>query len=74
MTIASVFAAVSQQCQAVVNVRLLHGQEIPVFPLKVFDPRHRAECVDRHKQSMHIYGLDQFVLRLRLGRLAPVAF
>ena len=58
---------VRQQSQVVINVRPLHGQQIPVFPLKVFDPRCRAECVGGRNKSMHLNGLDQFALRRDLG-------
>jgi len=45
----------------------LHGQQIPVFPLKVFDPRCRAECVCDSNKSMHLNALDEFAFKRNLG-------
>ena len=66
-TIASVFADVRQQSQIVINFRPLHGQQIPVFPLKYSTLAAVAECVGGRNKSMHLNGLDQFALRRDLG-------
>jgi len=61
------FAEARQQSQIVINVRPLHGQQIPGVPGKVFDPRCRVECVGGRNKSMHLNGLDQFAFRRDLG-------
>jgi hypothetical protein len=57
------FSDVCQQSQVIINVRSLHGQQIPRVSAKVFDPRRRAECVGGRNKSMHLNRLDQFGLR-----------
>ena len=61
------FADVSQQSQVVINVRLLHGQQIPVFPLKYSTLAAVPSVSVGRNKSMHLNGLDQFALRRDLG-------
>ena len=61
------FADVRQQSQVVINVRPLHGQQIPVFPLKYSTLAAVPSVSVVTNKSMHLNGLDQFALRRDLG-------